>query len=119
MKYLILLALVVSAGCASKKTQAPAAAPTAAADSETTAAPDAIKAKPSSTAAAASGKLTCTLKEDVRTLEVVNKEQGCEFQYTKSGNMHVDATSQMGTQHCEHVKAKVRTKLEGAGYQCL
>lgn len=76
-------------------------------------------AKASSTEAAASvSKMECTNKKDVRVLEVVKKDHGCSFDYTKFGKTASAASSAFGTKHCEDAKAKAQGNLEKAGFSC-
>jgi hypothetical protein len=76
--------------------------------------------------AAASAKSTgavmnqakCSVKGDVRTLEVREAGKGCELAYSKMGNESIVATSLNGTEHCAQVAEKIKNKLSGSGFSC-
>lgn len=63
-------------------------------------------------------KVTCAKGTETRLLEVVKKDKGCAFAYTKFGKTSDAATSSHGLKHCQASQKKVRGKLESAGYTC-
>jgi hypothetical protein len=109
----LILSVVVLASCANKakKDAAPGAAkPTA----ETEAKKEIAKAK----AAVGAGVVTCTHAKDVRTIEVVAKDGGCEVKYSKAGKTTSPASSKAGDKFCHDKAAKMKTHLEGSGFKC-
>jgi hypothetical protein len=109
MKTIIILALLSFSSCAHTKTQAPVQAPV-------TPQP-AVVQHPAASDANAS-KVSCTRGTDVRTLEVVKKSAGCSLQYEKFGKTSSVASSDEGQKHCQDSQAKIRGKLEKAGFSC-
>ena len=64
------------------------------------------------------GGVTCTLKNDKRTIEVVKAGNGCEVAYTKFNETKTVATSVNGTEHCEGVQERMKNNLASAGFTC-
>lgn len=62
--------------------------------------------------------VTCMSASETRTLSIGTKENGCKLHYEKGGKPSVVATSASGTKHCEETRAKIRKKLETAGWKC-
>ncbi len=62
--------------------------------------------------------LTCSGGAGERKLVIAGKDKGCELQYTKNDKLEVIATQKIGKSFCEEKLAKVKGKLEGAGYKC-
>lgn len=63
-------------------------------------------------------KVTCTKGKEARLLEVIKKDNGCAFAYTKNGKINEAASSIHGFKHCKDSEKKVQGKLESAGYAC-
>jgi hypothetical protein len=63
-------------------------------------------------------KSRCSVKGDVRVIDVRAKDKGCELAYEKSGAESVVATSISGTDHCQEVADKIKAKLTAAGFSC-
>ena len=77
--------------------------------------------KEPSTAQAAKGaaKVQCSVKDDVRVLELRSHGSGCEFAYTKGGKESVIATSESnGFSYCEKKFETLKERLKGAGFDC-
>jgi hypothetical protein len=63
--------------------------------------------------------VTCTNKGDTRTIKVLNVEGGgCGVVYNKSGADKTVAMAKNSLDHCDNVSNKIKTNLEGAGYDC-
>lgn len=107
--FLVLMLFGLGTSCASSaKKPEPAAAPEA---KPTTAAP-AVAAAP------ANPGVVCKFETEERKLEVANQGAGCVVNYTKSGKTNAVASALNGRTHCETVLARIRKKLEDAGYHC-
>lgn len=104
------------------------AAPAAPAETETTAAPSKTTMAETSSTASTDGfpsisgteksSVTCTNKSDTRKISVLNvTEGGCGVVYNKMGS---DKTVAMAKSEsfCENVSSKIKTNLEGAGFNC-
>lgn len=65
-----------------------------------------------------SDSVKCTHDKDERTIEVSDKDGGCETVYTKMGEAKTIATSAHGKEHCEEVSAKIQKNLSTAGFSC-
>jgi len=61
---------------------------------------------------------TCSLKKDVRKIEVVEAGKGCEVMYTKFGETKSIATSALGMAHCNSTSEKIAVNLAEAGFSC-
>jgi hypothetical protein len=109
MKIALILALLSSVGCAHTKTQPSAQAPVA---------PSPVTAPHMAKPVSNTSKISCTKDADVRTLEVAQKGAGCSLDYEKFGKISSVSSSAVGLKHCEESKAKIRTKLEQAGFSC-
>ena len=113
------LAALVSAGCAhEEKTndqhsniKAPAPVIKATDHKEASAA--------TTTKAASATKVECSVKDDVRVLELRSHGGGCEFAYTKGGKEGVVASSENnGLAYCEKKFETLKERLKGAGFDC-
>jgi hypothetical protein len=112
---LILIGALSGIGCASSTTKEKAAAQIQAAAPVTK---ESGNITPQSPAASATARMECSLKGDVRVLELREKGKGCEFAYTKNGKESVVASSGTGSAYCEKAKEKLRDKLKASGYTC-
>ncbi len=64
-------------------------------------------------------KVICKTAKETRELKVITTEsKGCELHYSKFGKNSVVATSKKGTQHCDDVMNRIKTKLAEAKYSC-
>lgn len=112
MKYITLLALMITLGCAgTKKNSEPATTDKPA--EKAAAAPPAAKIINNDEI-----KLFCSKQKEQRVLEVLKKDNGCVLNYTKSGKTNATATSTSGTKHCSDSMSKIRLKLEKSGFHC-
>lgn len=111
---------ILFAGCASsqKANSETATAKTA------SAAPAAQHSANAKAAAAAAEKtetqagLICTNGKDARTVKNIASKTGCQVMYTKAGKESEVASSSKSDAHCKDVVAKMRGKLEAAGFKC-
>jgi hypothetical protein len=134
-KILCLVAIIACAACSSTPKQettvssdvpnAPAAdakadAAQAKADAKT-AAKDAAKGGTSEFGAingTEKSSVTCTNKSDSRKITVMNvTEGGCGVVYNKAGADKTVAMAKSGD-YCDNVANKIKTNLEGAGFDC-
>lgn len=94
------------------ETPAPSPAPTAKKKAK---APEQAETKP-----VAEGGVTCKQGGTTRTIEVKKADGGgCEVMYDRGdGTANSVANAKNDVTHCENVKNKIKTNLEGAGYQC-
>lgn len=76
------------------------------------------KAKKAAATATSAGSLVCKSGSDTRSIDVIQKDGGCELSYTKFNETTTPATSANGTAHCESVKEKIKGNLESAGFTC-
>jgi hypothetical protein len=60
----------------------------------------------------------CTRHQDERTIEIKDKDGGCETIYTKMGEAKSIASSSHGEEHCKDVSAKIQGHLSSAGFTC-
>ena len=138
MKLLVIvLALTMTAACASKD-KASTAAPVQTETPATMKAsqPEKVEAKkevkqagkkaakkeiaPSDAAAtpAVAGEVNCKAGTDERKLAIQPKDQGCELMYTKAGEAKSIASQVVGNEKCETVMASIKEKLTAAGFTC-
>jgi len=118
MKKLALAALVIAfaGACAHKsKTETPPA-PSAATTKDQAPSEKTKKSKTSTASTASSVK--CTRDKDERTIEINDKDGGCETIYTKMGEAKSIATAAHGSQHCQDVSEKIQKNLANAGFTC-
>ncbi len=68
------------------------------------------------------GEVVCTHQEDQRKLWIVNEGGGCKVHYLKGGNISVIGSQKSGTDFCERLIEKVKTKLvappPGPNFEC-
>ena len=64
------------------------------------------------------GIIKCTQGKVERTLQVVEKDGGCETIYTKEGEGKSIATSAKGKEYCDKVAEKIQKNLASSGYTC-
>jgi hypothetical protein len=78
------------------------------------------KAKKASAANTASGadSVKCSHGGDERTLQIAEKDGGCEVVYTKLGETNPVASASHGKQHCQDVSERIQKKLTDAGFTC-
>lgn len=115
---------VLIAGCATSGTQT--STPTASAPSPTTTAPRAESTKvPTAAAAVAESanqagnqQVTCVHESDTRILQLQAHNSGCNLNYTKYGKTASVVKSANGTEACEKIEQRIRSKLESVGYSC-
>jgi hypothetical protein len=62
--------------------------------------------------------IECKSGTDVRKLIIVDKDAGCEVEYTKFGESKVIGGAQYERDICTNVVAKVRATLETSGFSC-
>jgi YD repeat-containing protein len=60
----------------------------------------------------------CASGATKRQLEIHQDGTGCRLDYTKDGQVQSVATQKVGRSKCEEVAQKIRTTLEGSGFQC-
>ena len=75
------------------------------------------KATAANTASAADS-VKCSHGGDERTLQINDKDGGCEIVYTKMGEASPVASAAHGKQHCQDVSEKIQKKLTDAGFTC-
>lgn len=86
------------------------AAPAASSSSETSLAPITGTEKAS---------YTCTNKGETRKITILNvTEGGCGVVYNKAGADTTVARAKNSLDHCDTVANKIKSNLEGAGYNC-
>jgi hypothetical protein len=113
MRYLVIFSVFVMASCASKQ------ADKSAAESAKAPVSSDKKAVPVNAKAKSDGdKITCQKNKDIRIIEVVAKENGCEVNYTKLEKTTMKGSSAIGMQNCQNIKEKMKGHLVAAGYQC-
>jgi hypothetical protein len=135
MKAIILLVGVfVFAACASTKkaettTETTAQTGTQEAAPDTQQAPSESKKEKSTTVSSDNGlpsatgaeksSVTCTNKKDTRKISVVTMtEGGCGVVYNKLGEEKTVAMAKSDMNYCDTVSSKIKTNLEGAGFNC-
>jgi hypothetical protein len=70
-------------------------------------------------AAPVATKIECSVKDDIRILDLREKGNGCELAYTKAGQEGIVASSgNNGLSYCENTFEKIKARLVGAGFQC-
>lgn len=63
--------------------------------------------------------VTCTNKSDTRKISVLNvTEGGCGVVYNKMGEDKTVAMAKSDMNYCDTVSSKIKTNLEGAGFNC-
>lgn len=62
--------------------------------------------------------VSCSHGTDSRQLVVQTKEAGCILHYTKYGKTEEAGASKRNVEICKASLAKIRSRLEAAGYQC-
>lgn len=63
--------------------------------------------------------VTCTNKSDTRKISVLNvTEGGCGVVYNKMGEDKTVAMAKSDMNYCDSVSSKIKTNLEGAGFNC-
>lgn len=108
--YLIILVVLVMAGCATNKENTKSAG-SKTAKKEMVAGKKEAK-KPSA------GAVKCSLKTDARVLEIVAVKKGCELLYTKFGETNSIATAVNSVDYCQATQDRIQGKLEEAGFSC-
>lgn len=76
------------------------------------------EAKGDAGAAPAAGTISCKSGTVQRTIEVKDKDGGCETIYTKDGESKSVATSGTGKDYCQKTADKIKGNLEKSGYTC-
>jgi predicted component of type VI protein secretion system len=79
-----------------------------------------LEKKAEEKAASNAESLKCSLKNDVRMVEI-SKDSGeklCEVHYTKSGDKERIASAERQKTYCDGVISKVKNNLESAGFNC-
>ncbi len=113
--------LAIASGCSSAKKEVEStAAGTSAPSAEPAKAVAEVKAASASKSNSMGGlkMVECKKKGDDRKLEIVEKNGGCELQYTKMGKTETPATQMSGTAKCDEVLDRIHKKLTAAGYEC-
>lgn len=63
--------------------------------------------------------VTCTNKSDSRKISILNvTEGGCGVVYNKMGEDKTVAVAKADMNYCDTVSTKIKTNLEGAGFDC-
>jgi hypothetical protein len=63
--------------------------------------------------------VTCTNKKDTRKISVLTvAEGGCGVVYNKLGEEKTVAMAKSDMNYCDTVSSKIKTNLEGAGFNC-
>jgi hypothetical protein len=62
---------------------------------------------------------TCMVGKDKRTVIIDEKDKRCEVHYTKFGDEQQVAWAESTPSICHDAFSKIRTNIEGSGYQCL
>lgn len=118
MKHLILIVGVISLAACSTAKKADTNKVT---DAEKTAAmktaKDAKKAKPE-VKTASDGQYTCQVLNDKRIVEYRKENGRCEIHYTKFGSSEQVAWAEATPSLCAEVFGKIRTNIEGRGFEC-
>lgn len=76
------------------------------------------KVKKESSTPSAAAEVTCTSGQDVRKLSIKGKGEGCELEYTKSGQANAIASQIIGNAKCEEVSSRIQEKLIAADFKC-
>lgn len=85
---------------------------------EVTTSPSATSDFPSITGTEKSS-VTCTNKSDSRKISVLSvTEGGCGVVYNKMGEDKTVALAKVDMSYCDTVSGKIKTNLEGAGFNC-
>lgn len=64
-------------------------------------------------------KVTCTNGNDIRTITVLNGDEGgCGVVYNKFGADKTVAVAKHAVEYCSEVQAKIKANLEGPGFTC-
>ena len=64
------------------------------------------------------GEVVCAQNSDERKLWIVNENGGCKVNYLKASSTLVIGSQKSGTDFCERLVEKVKTKLISLGFQC-
>lgn len=72
---------------------------------------------------AATSSTTCSKANDIRNIDVIKVDDGCEVNYTKQfdpqdSSIKSIASSKKGTSHCKKIQERVKSNLVSAGYNC-
>lgn len=63
--------------------------------------------------------ITCSSKGETRKITTLNvTEGGCGVVYNKAGEDKTVALAKVDMNYCESVSSKIKTNLEGAGFNC-
>ena len=116
MKYIIVLLAAFAVGCAqpTKKEQDYDKKKT----EKVEASKDKKAGKPKAERKAAKGDVTCKIGGEVRTLKVVNKDDGKAVEYTRDGSTNEIATCNLSGEFCMNIVNRVKNNLEEAGWSC-
>lgn len=68
--------------------------------------------------AAAGSKVGCRSGNDSRVVELKIKQAGCSVEYTKQSIRREVASATIELQYCNTVYARIKGRLEAAGYDC-
>jgi hypothetical protein len=133
-KLMCLVAILACAACSSatKKDEAASTEAPVVTHEETTTAPvkeekaaksTAKKESSSSDFPAITGteksSVSCTNKSDTRKITILNvTEGGCGVVYNKAGEDKTVAMAKASADYCDTVSNKIKTNLEGAGFDC-
>lgn len=102
----------------STATDAPAKATQETSKKEYTSSPSANSEFPAITGTEKSA-VTCTSKSDSRKISVLNvTEGGCGVVYNKMGEDKTVAMAKVDMNYCDNVSNKIKSNLEGAGFNC-
>lgn len=64
-------------------------------------------------------KVTCSLNQDVRKIELHNfQNDGCDLRYTKFNTVKSVAKASSEKKHCLEVSKKIVTNLTQSGFSC-
>ncbi|MBC7387454.1 MAG: hypothetical protein H7301_14990 [Cryobacterium sp.] len=62
--------------------------------------------------------MTCSSRDETRTLSIATKDAGCELVYEKNDKLNVPAYSAHGVEHCFNAREKIRKRLVSQGWKC-
>lgn len=117
---ILLISFVALAGCSTSQKVSVTTSPPTLEKSPSPTSPVAEKPSTSPEATRTSGPtaVTCVHDGDTRVLQRQMSGTGCNLNYTKYGKTASVVKSTSGSESCEKVEAKIRSKLESAGYDC-
>jgi len=70
------------------------------------------------TSAASANEVLCSSKAEKRKLSLIAEGSGCRVDYTKGEETKAIGNQKNGTDFCEKLIERVKTKLVGSGFEC-